>query len=72
MVEKLVIEGAQRKQVRKSFSQVEDKFIELRPNTEAYRNSFYCRTIKEWNSFPSSVLDIVKSPLFKKAVLRHK
>ena len=29
-----------------------DKFIELKPNTEAYRNSFYCRTIKEWNSLP--------------------
>lgn len=45
-----------------------DKFIELTPHTEAYRNSFYCRTIKEWNSLPSNVLDIVEAPLFKKAL----
>lgn len=45
-----------------------DKFIELRPNTEAYRNSFYCRTIKEWNSLPSNGLDIVKFPQFKEAL----
>ena len=36
----------------------QNKLIELRPNTEAYRNSFYCRIIKEWNSLPTSVLGI--------------
>ena len=46
-----------------------DKFIELISNTEAYRNSFYCRTIKEWNSLPSNIIDIVKTPLFKQALL---
>ena len=38
-----------------------DKLIELRPKTEAYRNSFYCRTIKEWNSLPSNVLSPVQT-----------
>ena len=42
-----------------------DKFIELKPNTEAYRNLFYGRTIKEWNSLPSKIIDIVKTPLVK-------
>ena len=37
-----------------------DRFIELRPETEAYRNYIYCRTIKEWNSLPSNVLGIEK------------
>ena len=43
---------------RRNFCQLgsyhEDKFIELKPNTEVYRNSFYCRTITEWNSLPSN------------------
>ena len=38
-----------------------NRFTELRPRTEAYRNSFYCRTIKEWNSLPNNVLDIEKT-----------
>ena len=42
-----------------------DKFIELKPNTEAYRNLFYGRTIKEWNSLPSKIIGIVKTPLVK-------
>ena len=42
-----------------------DKFIELKPHTEAYRNLFYGRTIKEWNSLPSKIIDIVKTPLVK-------
>ena len=42
-----------------------DKFIELKPNTEAYRNSFYCRTIKEWNLLPNNIIDMVKTTLFK-------
>ena len=35
---------------------------------EARRNSFYCRTIKEWNSLPSNVVNIEKNPLFQKAL----
>ena len=45
-----------------------NRFTELRPRTEAYRNSFYCRTIKEWNSLPNNVLDIEKTSLFQKAL----
>ena len=46
-----------------------DKFIELKPDTEAYGNSFYCRTIKEWNSIPSNIIDMAKTPLFKQALV---
>ena len=35
-----------------------DKFIELQPNTEAYRNSFYCKTIRDWNLISSHLLEI--------------
>ena len=45
-----------------------NRFTELRPRTEAYRNSFFCRAIKEWNSLPSNVLDIEKTSLFQKAL----
>jgi len=45
-----------------------DKFIELTPNTECYRNSFYCRTIREWNALPNDVLDVKKHQLFKNAL----
>ena len=39
------------------------KFIEVKPNAEAYGNPFYCRTIREWNSLPSNVLDIGETSL---------
>ena len=45
-----------------------DKFIEMKPNTETYRNSFYCRTIKDWNSLPSSILEIQISTTFRDAI----
>ena len=48
-----------------------DKFSELKPNTETYKKSFYCRTIKEWNSLPSNSIDIVKTPLFSKHVVHN-
>ena len=40
-----------------------DRFIDLNPNTVAYRNSFYCRTIKEWNSLPNIVFHTGKTSL---------
>ena len=45
-----------------------DRFIEITPNSESYRNSFYCRTIREWNALPNNVLDVEKSHLFKNAL----
>ena len=42
--------------------------IFLARDHEARRNSFYCRTIKEWNSLPSNVVNIEKNPLFQKAL----
>ena len=46
-----------------------DKFTELTPRTKAYRKSFYCRTIKEWNLLPSNIVDMVKNLLFQKALI---
>ena len=43
----------------------QNKFIELQSNTEAYRNSFYCKTIRDWNSLPNNILDIDNSRKFK-------
>ena len=34
----------------------QDKFIELLPNTETYKNSYFCRTVKDWNALPSKTL----------------
>lgn len=45
-----------------------DHIIEIKPNTETYKNSFYCRTIKDWNSLPNSVLGIDKLINFKEAI----
>ena len=45
----------------------QNKFIELQSNTEAYRNSFYCKTIRDWNSLPNNILDIDNSRKFKLA-----
>ena len=35
----------------------QNKFIELLPNTETY-NSYFCRTVKDWNALPSEIVDI--------------
>ena len=45
-----------------------DKFIEMKPNTETYRNSFYCRKIKDWNSLSSSILEIQNSTTFRDVI----
>ena len=35
---------------------------------KAYRNEFYCITGKEWNPLPSNFVNMVKTPLFQKAL----
>ena len=44
------------------------KFIELNTRTEAYRNSFYCRTIKDYNSLPPNILNIECTRKFRLAL----
>ena len=48
-----------------------NKFIELQPNTESYKNSYFCRTIKDWNALPSEIVNIKSVDLFKKASFEY-
>ena len=48
-----------------------EKFIELQHNTEAYRNSFYCKTIRDWNLLPNHLLEIDNSGSFRGTVSRN-
>ena len=48
-------------------SSYNDRFVELRPKPEAYRNYIYCRTIKEWNSLPSNVLGIEEKTIISES-----
>ena len=43
----------------------QNKFIELLPNTETYKNSYFCRTVKDWNALPSEI-NIKSADRFKK------
>ena len=35
----------------------QNKFIELLPNTETYKNLYFCRTVKDWNVLPSEIVN---------------
>ena len=47
------------------------KFIELLPNTETYENSYFCRTVKDWNSLPSEIVNIKCADQFKKVLFEY-
>ena len=49
----------------------QNKFIELLPNTETYKNSYFCRTIKDWNALPSEIVNIKSADQFKKVLFEH-
>ena len=36
----------------------QNKFIELLPNTETYKNSYLCRTVNDWNALLSETVNI--------------
>lgn len=35
----------------------QNKFIELQPHTETYRNSFFFKTVKDWNALPNDFVE---------------
>ena len=49
----------------------QNKFIELLPNTETYKNSYFCRTVKDWNVLPSDIVNIKSADRFKKVLFEY-
>ena len=49
----------------------QNKFIELLPNTETYKNSYFCRTIKDWNALPSEIVNIKSADRFKEVLYEY-
>ena len=46
------------------------KFFELLPNTETYKNSYFCRTAKDWNALPSEIVNKC-ADRFKKVLFEY-
>ena len=49
----------------------QNKFIELLPNTEPYKNSYFCRTVKDWNTLPSEIANIKSADRFKEVLFEY-
>ena len=50
----------------------QNKFIELLPNNETYKNSYFCRlTVKDWNALPSEIVNIKSADRFKKVLFEY-
>ena len=49
----------------------QNKFIELLPNTETYKNSYFFRTFKVWNALPSEIINIKSADRFIKVLLEY-
>ena len=43
----------------------QNKFIELLPNTEKYKNSYFYTTVKDWNALPSEIVNFKSADRFK-------
>ena len=46
-------------------------FIRPRANKSCYQDSFFPRTIPEWNILPDTIINITDSEAFKRATLTH-
>ena len=46
----------------------QSKFIELLSNTETY---YFCRTVKDWNTLPSEIVNITSADRLKKVLFEH-
>ena len=46
----------------------QNKFIELLSNTETY---YFCRTVKDWNTLPSEIVNIKSADRLKKVLFEH-
>ena len=45
--------------------------IELLPNTETYKNSYFCRTVKDWNVLRSEIVNIKSADRLKKVLFER-
>ena len=46
-------------------------YLQLTPRVDAYKHSFFVRTIPQWNSLPSCVVSAPSLQIFKRLVLSH-
>jgi hypothetical protein len=60
-----------RKPLRKSRQYHESKYTQLSTSTSYYQNSFFPRTIVDWNKLPANVIDAPGIPLFKLEAQKH-
>ena len=49
----------------------QNKFIEPLSNTETYKNSYFCRTVKDWNASPIEIVNIKSADRFKKVLVEY-
>ena len=47
----------------------QNRFIELLPNTETDKDSYFCRTVKDWNALPSKI--VKSADQFKKVLFEY-
>lgn len=47
----------------------QNKFIELLPHTETYKNSYFYTTVKDWNALPSKIVNIKSADRLKLSYL---
>ena len=47
------------------------KFMELLPNTETCKNSYFCRTVKDRNGLPSKIVNNKTADRFKKVLFEY-
>ena len=49
----------------------QNKFIELLPNTETYKNSYFYTTVKDWKALPSEIVNIKSADRFKNFLFEY-
>ena len=49
----------------------QQRYLQVRTNTKIHQNSFFPRTIKEWNGLPPDILAVHETDLFKTSVSSH-
>ena len=49
----------------------QNKFIELLPNTETDKNSYFYTTVKDWKALPSEIVNIKSAHRFKNFLFKY-
>ena len=56
------------KQTRTTRHTHPQRFLQVRASTQTYQNSFFPRTVRDWNNLPPDILEAPTAALFKTAV----